>query len=85
MFSNLQADILTLDGDTNVAANIDNYIKDTYGNILFCVGTVAAPATGAGYAKGCIYIKADVGAGTGAMYLNKGTTLAANFTLVTQA
>lgn len=75
---------LTVKGDT-LDTNIKVLMKDGDGNALFCVGTATAPATGAGYAKGCVYIKTDVAAGTGAFYINKGSTAAASFTLATQA
>lgn len=75
---------ITVTGDT-YATNIKVLMKDGSGNALFCVGTATAPTTGAGYAKGCVYIKTDVAAGTGAFYINKGSTTAASFTLATQA
>ncbi len=59
------------------------YLRDNAGKVLICSGLVIP--TGAGYAKSALFIKTDVAAGTGALYLNKGTTAAASFTLVTQA
>jgi hypothetical protein len=61
------------------------YLADNVGDILLCTGTVTITDTSTGYAKGCMYIKTDVGAGTGAMYLNKGTNTSSAFTLVSQA
>ena len=55
--------------------------KDINGKVLLATGTVAANTlTGAGWAKGAIYIKTDAGAGSQGMYINIGTTLAGNFT-----
>ncbi len=61
------------------------YIRDSVGDILFCTGTTIPTATSDGYAKGCIFIKTDVVAGTGGVYLNKGTKDSCTFGLVTQA
>jgi hypothetical protein len=61
------------------------YLADKDGNLLIATGTTVPTNGSAGYAKGCMFIDTDVGAGTGATYLNKGTTTSSNFTLVTQA
>lgn len=53
--------------------------KDASGNVLRCTGTVTVTDGGAGYAKGCIYVKTNVGAGTTGVYENVGTTSACNF------
>lgn len=60
-------------------------LRDASGNVLHCSGTVTVTDGGAGYAKGCLYIKTDVAAGTSGLYVNVGTTAACNFDLVTDA
>lgn len=70
----------TLGGQT-VKVNI----KDGAGMALHVTGTVV-PADGqAGFAKGCLFIDTDVIDGTSGLYVNVGTTSAANFDLVTDA
>ena len=59
-------------------------LRDASDMILIEQGTTV-PSSAAGYAKGAIFLKTDVVAGTGGTYLNKGTTAVSNFTLVTQA
>ena len=56
--------------------------RDNSGNVLRASGTVTVTDSGAGFAKGCKYIKTDVGAGTGATYENVGTTSSCNFDLM---
>lgn len=58
-------------------------LRDGSGFIVMEQGT-AVPGAVAGYAKGAIFFDTDVAGGTGATYLNKGTTASASFTLVTQ-
>lgn len=53
--------------------------RDASGNILRCTGTVAVTDAGSGFAKGCLYLKTNVGAGTTGVYENVGTTTACNF------
>lgn len=53
---------------------------DGSGKILRCTGTTAP--TGAGYAKGCLFIKTDAASGTKGLYENQGTTAAASFNVV---
>lgn len=60
-------------------------LRDASGNVLHCSGTVTVTDGGAGYAKGCLYIKTDVAAGTSGLYVNVGTTAACDFDLVTDA
>ncbi len=60
-------------------------IKDGSGNALLATGTTVPTDGTAGYAKSCLFIDTDVATGTGSLYLNKGTTAACAFTLVTQA
>lgn len=53
---------------------------DNDGNILRATGTTAP--TGAGYAKGCLFIKTDAATGTKGLYENQGTTAAASFNVI---
>lgn len=53
--------------------------KDASGNVLRCTGTVTITDAGSGFAKGCLYIKTNVGAGTTGVYENVGTTASCNF------
>lgn len=71
--------------ETINSESVTGYLADNNGDLLICTGTVAISNGGSGYAKGCLYIKTDVVAGTGALYANKGTNTACEFTLVTQA
>lgn len=73
-----------------VGGGMVNVIMQTdEGLVIFahCEGTVdpVTILTGAGFAKGALVIKTDVGAGVGALYCNKGTETVAAFTLVNQA
>jgi len=52
---------------------------DVNGKVLFCTGTATITDAGSGYAKGCLYIKTDVVAGTSGIYENVGTTTSCNF------
>jgi len=67
------------------AAAINVLIRDGNDDILFATGTGVPADTSVGYAKACLFIDTDVAAGTGSLYLNKGTNASAAFTLVTQA
>ena len=58
-------------------------LRDNLDLILKSTGT-AIPGAVAGYQKGAEFHKTDVVAGTGGLFLNKGTSAVANFTLVTQ-
>lgn len=58
-------------------------MKDSAGKILLATGTTVPTDSTAGYAKGCIFIDTDVGAGSQGMYINVGTTAACNFDIVT--
>lgn len=49
---------------------------DGNGKVLRCTGTTVP--TGAGYAKGCIFIKTDASANV-LLYINEGSTTSANF------
>jgi hypothetical protein len=74
-----------MDGRSEVidSKTVRVFIRDEAGKILLCTGLTIP--TGAGYAKGCLFIDTDVAGGTGGLYANKGTTAAASFSLVTQA
>jgi len=72
-------------GALTITGSSGTLIKDGSGNILLATGTTVPTDGTAGYAKSCLFIDTDVDTGTGALYLNKGTTAACAFTLVTQA
>lgn len=52
--------------------------KDSDGKVLRCTGTVTITDGGAGYAKGCEYIKTDGAAGS-IVFINEGTTSSCDF------
>jgi hypothetical protein len=54
-------------------------LKDASGMILLATGTTVPTDAGAGFAKGCIFIDTDVGAGTSGTYVNIGSITACNF------
>lgn len=60
-------------------------LEDNLGNALLVTGTTVPANTTPGFAKGCLFIDTDVGAGTGGLYCNKGTNTSCTFTLITQA
>jgi len=64
-------------GDTEVEV----LLKDSSDKVLLCRGT--SVPTGAGYAKGCIFLKTDVTTGSSGIYDNQGTTTSASFQVVT--
>lgn len=72
---------LKLQGKTVSSVKILAY--DSAGKILLATGTTVPSDSGAGYAKGCIFIDTDVGAGSQGMYINVGTTAACNFDVIT--
>lgn len=57
-------------------------MRDSSGNILLATGTTVPSDSDTGYAKGCIFIDTDVGAGSQGVYINVGTTSACNFDVV---
>lgn len=59
--------------------DITVYSQDENGDVLLAVGTATISDGAAGYAKGCLYIDTDVGAGSTGIYENVGTTTACNF------
>lgn len=60
-------------------------LADSNGDYLLVQGTTIPTDGSSGYAKGGTFLKTDVATGTGGTYLNKGTNLSSQFTLVTQA
>ena len=52
---------------------------DSSGDILFATGTTVPTNNESGYAKGCLFIDTDVGAGSTGIYENVGTTTDCNF------
>lgn len=56
---------------------------DENGYVTRCSGTVSITNGGAGYAKGCLYVKTNVAAGTSGLYKNIGDTSACEFTVIT--
>ncbi len=61
------------------------YIRDEGGNILWASGPDVPADASTGYAQGCMFIDNNIAAGTGSLYINKGTPATAEFSLVTQA
>lgn len=72
---------LGLTGEYKLVGGASVYIllKDTTNKVAFCVGTTVP--TGAGYAKGCIFIKSNASAAK-ALYENIGTSTVASFTKI---
>lgn len=54
--------------------------RDFQNKIILCSGTEVP--TGAGYAKGCLFMKTDVAAGTKGLYENQGDTTTASFNVI---
>jgi hypothetical protein len=72
----------TIELSGEVTAGVRKLAKDSSGKCLIASGT-DVPADGtAGYAKGAIFLKTNVGAGTSGFYENVGTTSACNFDLI---
>ncbi len=61
------------------------YDRDENDDVLYASGTATLNDGAAGYAKGCLYIDTNVGAGTSGLYENVGTTTACNFDLIGSA
>lgn len=75
-----------LQGKTVVDAGsttIKVLLKDSSGKILLATGTTVPTDSVPGYAKGCIFIDTDVGAGSQGAYINVGTNAACNFDVIT--
>jgi hypothetical protein len=60
-------------------------ITDGSDKVLLATGTTVPSDGENGYAKGCLFIDTDVGAGTTGLYVNVGTTTSANFDAVSDA
>ena len=60
-------------------------LLDKNDNVLLATGTTVPTDSKAGYAKGCLFIDTDVAAGTTGLYVNIGSTTAANFNAVSNA
>lgn len=58
--------------------------RDSAGNVLRCTGTVSITNGGAGYAKGCQYIKTDGSIAT-TTFINEGSTTSCDFNAVESA
>jgi hypothetical protein len=71
----IAGELRTING---VAVRVLEY--DNAGKILRVSGT--SVPTGAGYAKGCLFMKTDVVTGTKGLYENQGTTTAASFNVI---
>jgi hypothetical protein len=89
LFRNFSADRITnaprFVGVTTQISGVTVLFNDASGNALMATGTTVPSDSGAGYAKGCLFIDTDVAAGTSGLYVNVGTTSACNFDLVTDA
>jgi len=70
----LRGDTITINSQTVTVLE-----RDSAGNVLRCQGTVTITDGASGYAKGCLYIKTDVAAGTTGLYENVGITTSCNF------
>lgn len=76
----------TIDATTAGTTNpVKAYLYDEAGFILYSTGLEVPVDTTAGYAKGALHVDTNVAAGTSGLYVNVGTTAAANFDLVTDA
>lgn len=74
-YSELDANVVTIEGAPN--GSCDVFMKDATGLAMVCAGTTVP--TGAGYKKGCIFIKTDAAAGAAAVYTNQGSSTSASF------
>lgn len=60
-------------------------LRDGEGNALLATALAVPADTGAGFAKGCLFIDTDVASGTSGLYVNIGTKASCIFKLVTNA
>jgi len=72
-------------GTTSTTVVVYVLIKDWSGDVLWCTGEDVPTDDLAGFAKGCIFIDTNVADGTSGTYVNIGTKLLAEFSLVTSA
>lgn len=70
---------LKLSGDKK-SSTLTILAYDKSNKVLLCQGT--AVPTGAGFAKGCLFMKTDVAAGTKGLYENQGDTTTASFNVI---
>lgn len=70
-------DSIRLEGE--VVGSIKVHAYGANGMALLASGTTVPTDTTAGFAKGCLFIKTDAGAGSRGMYENVGTTASCNF------
>lgn len=70
--------------DVQLCGQVKNGVRvvarDFDGNVLLASGT--SVPTGAGYAKGALFMKTDVVTGSKGLYENQGTTAAASFNVI---
>ncbi len=78
---------LQIDGreETRGGQTITVNIQDSNGDALHCSGLVVPSDSESGFAKGCLFIDTNVGAGTTGLYVNVGTNTACNFDAVSDA
>lgn len=76
----LESETETINGQT-----VSGYQADSSANLTHATGTAAVTPGSAGYAPGCVFVLTNALAGSPCVYLNKGTSSSANFSLVTQA
>lgn len=77
----LTGEAITVGGGTSVSV----LLRDGSDDVLYCSGTTVPTAATDGYAKGCIFIKTDAGAGVGGVYVNVGTSSSSAFALMSPA
>lgn len=61
------------------------FMYDESGYIMYSTGLEVPADSTAGYAKGALHVDTNVAAGTTGLYVNVGTTAAANFDAVSDA
>lgn len=65
--------------------SINVLVRDGDNHIMWATGTDVPSDGTSGYAKGCLFIDTNVGAGTTGLYVNVGTTSSSNFDAVSDA
>ena len=68
---------------TALAPYLTNRVEqeDSEGNIMLCAGQTVPSSGGAGFAKGCVFIKENASAGVACRYENKGNSTSCLFTI----
>lgn len=74
---------LRMTGET--AGGVTVLFTDAAGDALLATHTSVPADAGSGFAKGCLFIDTNVGAGTSGLYVNIGTNTSCNFNLVSNA